>query len=340
MPARQITTEMWSDPTVADLSPAALLTWIRLITGPETTCAGTTRVLVRTLAVETNQPRETVAGAVQQLLDVGLIERHGELLWIPGWIEHQVSGRGMLIAARREAARRDMPPELADRIRARLDARFGPPPEPATGKKARRPTARQPADSLPVACGQPADSLPVASRQAPRTIQDPPSLREEGGLSAAPSAPAPGAQTPPRVETDIDRQRAVGVAMAEASDQITDHHIARLLAGGAERLEHLAAGEEPEPLPDPGPPEPIPEPLTGTIDQEQPVGAAGLRAWEDAAIARWHTTGDPIELRELERSGSPAARDAVRKLLDSDPHPPRERRRHRKRAPSGQRVAA
>lgn len=314
MPARQITTEMWSDPTVAELSPPAILIWVRLITGPETTCAGTTRVLGRTLAAETNQDRPTVDAAVQELLDAGLVERHGEALWMPGWIDHQVSGRGMLIAARREAARRDMPAELAARIRGALDERFGPPPASAQESPRRRAGSRQAADRLPEASRQGPDRVAAGTGD----YSGPPSLREEGGLSAAAPAPAPGAQTPPRGFDDIDiaeeeRQHTGAVALAEVAETATHAEIGRILAAHAQQM------AQPAPLPDIEAPEPEPA-FTGHIDQEQPE-PSGLRRWEAAELVAWDRTADPAHLAEIERSGSPPARAAAAQLLRDEAKP-------------------
>lgn len=316
MPARNITTEVWSDPSFARLSPSAQLVFFRLVAGPETTAAGGTRVLPKVLAVDCNLDGEAAASAaLAELESAGLVRAYGEWRWLPGWVDHQVNGAGFITAARRAAQARGLPRGLSTAMNRALDRRFGPAPTrtddtKANGTRTRKmPITREKRGASPEAVA----TLARGTRELPREDQyQDPLPSGGGGLVAATPAPAPGAQPPQ--QGDAERQRAGAVALAEATEEVGDRQVAALLARNLERMAAASA----ELLPDPGPPDPIEDGLTGTIDQELPVGAAGLRRWEEAAIARWQATGDARELRELQRSGSPQAKNAVKRLLESD----------------------
>lgn len=304
MPSRSVTTEIWSDPAFAALSSAAQLIFLRLVTGPETTAAGTSRAMPKSLAVDCNLSSLAAEDALNELVDADLVRRYdGGWLWLPAWIDHQVNRGGMLIAARREAARRGLPRALSTALTRRLDARHGPAPktgsdEPRTQKAATSRGKGGPSREGP-------DTLPTGSRQGPGTYQYQDPLPSGGGGPMVPApAPAPGAQAPAPTAAGTP-----AVALAEVADTVTDPQLAALLAGQAARL------ADPTPLPDPGPVD-VPDLAAElTIDDEERPNAAGVTRREEDALVRWQTTGDPAALAEIGRSGSPAARDALRRLL-------------------------
>ncbi|MEQ9094581.1 MAG: hypothetical protein RLN63_10790, partial [Miltoncostaeaceae bacterium] len=259
MPSRNITTEVWSDPAFAILSPAAQLVFFRLVAGPETSAAGGTRVLPKVLAVDCNLPDEAAAtSALAELESAGLVRAYGEWRWLPGWVDHQVNGAGFITAARRAAQARGLPRALSTAMNRALDRRFGPAPSRADDTKADGPRTRKVASTRTKQGGspEPAATLTRGTREVPREDQyQDPLPSGGGGLVAAPTAPAPGAQPPQQV--DAERQRAGAVALAEATEEVGDHQVAALLA---RNLERLAAAAD---LPDPGPPDPIEDGLTG-----------------------------------------------------------------------------
>jgi len=310
MANRSVTTAIWSDPRFADLSSAAQLVFLRLVTGPETNAAGATTVLPKAIAVDTNLTRVEAEACIDELVASKLVRRYDDWLWMPGWVEHQVIAGGMLIAARREASRRGQPRALAQAITRALDSRFGTRTTsagPRTKNMANSRHSRGPSREGP-------ETVPTPSREGSGTYQyQDPLPSGGGGPSETTAAPVPGAQAPSQ-EVDSDLAVVAGaVALAEVAEDVDNAEVGRILAAHAQRM------AEPAPLPELEASEPEVA-FTGELHQEE-VEPSGLRRWEAAELVAWDRTANPAHLAEIERSGSPPARAAAAQLLRDEGQP-------------------
>ncbi len=310
MANRSVTTAIWSDPRFADLSSAAQLVFLRLVTGPETNAAGATTVLPKAIAVDTNLTRAEAEACIDELVASKLVRRYDDWLWMPGWVEHQVIAGGMLIAARREASRRGQPRALAQAITRALDSRFGTRTTsagPRTKKVANSRHSRGPSREGP-------ETVPTPSREGSGTYQyqyQDPLPSGGGGPSETTAAPVPGAQPPSQIDGEL-AVVAGAVALAEVAEEATNAEIGRILDAHAQKMAEAA----PLPALEASEPEPA---FTGELHQEE-VEPSGLRRWEAAELVAWDRTANPAHLAEIERSGSPPARAAAAQLLRGEEH--------------------
>lgn len=174
MPRRSITTDAWIDDRFLDLTALAKLVFIRVVTGPEIGAAGAMRMTAsraRKLAADLPATPDEWSAAWHELVEASLVRTYGdEWQWIPSWMRHQVSGIGMIRAARRQI--RDVPEALGRAIGRELDRLFPPktddsstallgqePDTPPTQNPAKTRGKRQPDGSLKSGRRQPDGSL-------------------------------------------------------------------------------------------------------------------------------------------------------------------------------------
>lgn len=128
VPRRSIDTAIWDDARFCELGASAQLLFFRLVTGGDTSAAGTSRAPLRRLAADCGGlAHEAAAEALGELVGAGLVRRYGdagEWLWLPAWVRHQVSGPGFIRAVRRAA--RECPEALRRAIDRALEDQIGP----------------------------------------------------------------------------------------------------------------------------------------------------------------------------------------------------------------------
>lgn len=135
MPERLVTTGVWDDARFCDLPGApARLVFFRLLVGPETTAAGTSRVHPRRVAADCALELEDVRQALDELVAAGLVRRYtagtregqerDAWWWLPAFIRRQARGPDFIRAARRSVA--EAPPSLRRAVDRALEAQAGP----------------------------------------------------------------------------------------------------------------------------------------------------------------------------------------------------------------------
>ena len=174
MPRRYITTEAWVDDQFIALSANAKLLFVRLVTGPETGAAGALRLTAtRAGKIAPDIPLDTdqFTSALEELTapderNNQMVRRYDDdWIWLPEFINHQVSGQGMIAAARRQA--REVPDSLARAIDRALNAKF---PTTKSGQDRDKATTRKPGNTKgnTQAAHQPDDSLSPGYAQPSR----------------------------------------------------------------------------------------------------------------------------------------------------------------------------
>lgn len=159
MPCRQITTDIWDDARVQELTSTGQHVLFRLILGPETGPAGATRASVKRIAVDTNLDRTDVEAALDELVAAGLVRRYDDgWMWLPSFIKHQLSGPGFISGIRRQAAQ--CPDALRKAITRTLDALIGPGKDAIAENR-----AAKAADTPPPPDGAPRTRKHAPSRQ-------------------------------------------------------------------------------------------------------------------------------------------------------------------------------
>lgn len=225
MPRRTVDTAIWNDRRFSELSSSAKLVYLRLITGDDTGAAGATTVTPKRLAVDAELEKAAVEGALEELVEAGLVRRYGdEWLWLPAWIRYQVHGPNFIRAVRRQA--RECPESLRKAIGRAVDGHVG--------TKDRQTEAGQETSS----------DAGVSERVAQRSDkgrgtlrgegkdqdqdQDLPPLRGKEGPSgqeqtregaAASPPPSPGAKAPPPDAGNGGRKRDPDVEEAKWAEQ-------------------------------------------------------------------------------------------------------------------------
>ncbi len=228
---------------------------------------------------------------------------------MPGWVAHQVSGRGMLIAARREASRETSPGARRRDLASLM---------PATARHHNhhaQPPHSLPAASphLPAACRQPARSLPQAHGSPGAGTE---TIQWRGQV-----LPPPGEKDRPRRRPRLRRGRRHRRGRSKTHGRRRDRHRSRPRARrrcpgrrrsgvAVERMAALAGAELPTRAT-----RAFADGLTGTIDQNTRSLVRRPAAWEDGSDRQVQTTSDARELRELQRSGSPPAPPPSRPLM-------------------------
>lgn len=205
MPERSITTEVWTDERFDALAASAKLVYLRLVTGPETSSAGATRVPVAVLAASAGLTPKAAGKAVDDLVEADLVRRYdGGWLWLPTFIRYQLSGPMFIRSIRRsmtrlpDALRKSIDRTLVDVVgpdRARTD------PGQTSDKKTRSKQAKlsrtphQSANGPPVSRqseGEKDQDQDQDQDQNPRTPSG-----SSGFVGTASPSPAPGAPSTP-----------------------------------------------------------------------------------------------------------------------------------------------